>query len=381
MRVDQKPVNQCCGCMNCADVCPVAAISKGIDADGFTVPEIDDEKCIDCGRCVDACAFCHEDTPSYTVLRAYSFKLNNAEALSQSSSGGAFTALSDRVLDENGVIFGSIMDEKLTVRHASAQTASERDGMRLSKYVQSDTGGIFAQVKDFLDKGRTVLFVGAPCQTSQLNRYLGDRSGLVTCDFICHGVPSQELFFAHIASLEKRYKKKASYYTFRSKRYGWNHGIDEVYFTDGSRKDTMAVQSFTRLFQGNVSLRDSCAACPYAGERHNADITIADFWGYEKLSGQNDLKGVSLVLANTEKGASFVSEISAYGSLQEIPLEKIRDRLAVAPFKSIFDVDTFRSAVSKEGYDNAVARALSNSLKKCIKFSVKKKVLKIKSRN
>ena len=92
------------------------------------------------------------------------------------------------------------------------------------------------------------------------------------------------------------------------------------------------------------------------------------------------MKGVSLVLANTEKGASFVSEISAYGSLQEIPLEKIRDRLAVAPFKSIFDVDTFRSAVSKEGYDNAVAKALSNSLKKCIKFIVKKKVLKIKSR-
>ena len=381
MSINNKSGYMCCGCMCCSDVCPVNAISKSIDENGFLVPKVDPDMCIECGKCEASCAFNNDATPALTVKSAYAYKLADPQGLKHSSSGGAFTALSNQILEKNGAVFGSELDESLTVKHTLAFDKEQRDRMRLSKYVQSDTFGIFAKVKELVDKNIPVLFVGTPCQTSQLYSFIGEHPKLVTCDFICHGVPSQSLFSAHIDYLEKRYNKKAVNYTFRSKRYGWNHGIDEIVFLDGSRNDSMTVQSFTRLFQGNISLRDACISCPYAGDHHNSDITIADFWGYEKICGKEDIEGVSLILVNTDKGAKQVSELVTSGSLMQIDLDKIKHRLDVAEFRSIFDVETFRTVLRNEGYESAIAKALSNSLKKQVKFNFKKKVLKIKCRH
>ena len=45
-----KISDECISCGDCADGCPVEAISEG---DGKFV--IDAEKCIDCGACADVC--------------------------------------------------------------------------------------------------------------------------------------------------------------------------------------------------------------------------------------------------------------------------------------------------------------------------------------
>lgn len=51
-------------------------------------------------------------------------------------------------------------------------------------------------------------------------------------------------------------------------------------------------------------LRHSCGVCPFTNTQRPSDITIADFWGWQKtdLNINADDKGVSLVLCNTEKG-------------------------------------------------------------------------------
>ena len=58
-------------------------------------------------------------------------------------------------------------------------------------------------------------------------------------------------------------------------------------------------------------LRRSCGICPYANIKRVSDITIGDFWGWEKLglSINNDNKGLNLVLINTKKGKSFFTKI------------------------------------------------------------------------
>lgn len=50
--------------------------------------------------------------------------------------------------------------------------------------------------------------------------------------------------------------------------------------------------------------RKSCGKCHFANTKRPSDITIADFWGWEKTDPNfnADNKGVSLVLLNTEKG-------------------------------------------------------------------------------
>lgn len=62
--------------------------------------------------------------------------------------------------------------------------------------------------------------------------------------------------------------------------------------------------SFTELFYKGIMLRPSCGKCHYANTTRPSDITIADFWGWEKTDNilNKDDKGVSLVLINTEKG-------------------------------------------------------------------------------
>ena len=47
----------CCGCGACAAVCPHGAISMVPDGMGFRYPRVDMDRCVDCHRCEDVCAF------------------------------------------------------------------------------------------------------------------------------------------------------------------------------------------------------------------------------------------------------------------------------------------------------------------------------------
>lgn len=43
--------SQCCGCNACGDICPKDAIAFNTDIEGFWYPEVDKNKCINCGLC------------------------------------------------------------------------------------------------------------------------------------------------------------------------------------------------------------------------------------------------------------------------------------------------------------------------------------------
>ncbi len=77
--------------------------------------------------------------------------------------------------------------------------------------------------------------------------------------------------------------------------------------------------SFTYLFYQHIMFRHSCGKCHFANTKRPSDITIADFWGWEKTDQDinKDDKGVSLVLVNTEKGREL--------------FEKVKDRMTVIP--------------------------------------------------
>ena len=46
---------KCTGCTVCASVCPASAIQMGRTEEGFLYPNIDEEKCTECGRCLKYC--------------------------------------------------------------------------------------------------------------------------------------------------------------------------------------------------------------------------------------------------------------------------------------------------------------------------------------
>lgn len=77
--------------------------------------------------------------------------------------------------------------------------------------------------------------------------------------------------------------------------------------------------SFTYLFYQHIMFRHSCGKCHFTNTKRPSDITLADFWGWEKTDPDinKDDKGVSLVLINTEKGREL--------------FDKVKDRMTVIP--------------------------------------------------
>ncbi len=308
--------NDCCGCSACANICPKNAIMMIKNSEGFLYPQIDEKLCINCGKCKTVCAFQNKglkEKETKYPLGVYAMKHKSDEVRFNSTSGGAFTAISDYVLEKGGLVYGAAFDDDFNVKHISAYTVLERDAIRGSKYTQSDMTDTFKNIASNLKSGKTVLFTGTPCQCAGLRSFLesqkSDTDNLIACDFVCHGVPSPLLWSEHINSLTKRYGKIDAY-SCRSKVDGW-HGHTEAIMVNGKLKyKSPFIQKERVLFHSDLMLRYSCYNCKYTNYYRPSDITIADFWGIEKCFPEfDDNKGVSLILVNSEKGEKVFEAI------------------------------------------------------------------------
>lgn len=317
--INIKNSADCCGCTACASICAYDAITMKPDVLGFLYPEVDKEKCVDCGLCEKVCAFNDNYDTSLNFDRplAYAARHKDMTEIETSRSGAAFIAISDYILEQGGVVYGVGYTDHFRVIHKRATTKDERDEFKGSKYVQSDMNTVFRQVKQDLRDGKTVLFSGTPCQTSGLNSYVGKRlrENLYLVDIVCHGVPSPFMWRDYIAYLEMKQGAPIVWVNFRDKQqYGWAAHHETFKFKNGGGK-----MSFTFLFYKHIMFRKSCGKCHFTNTKRPSDITIADFWGWQKTDKNinADNKGVSLILLNTEKGRKL--------------FEAVNDRLNIIP--------------------------------------------------
>jgi coenzyme F420-reducing hydrogenase beta subunit len=315
MKAVYQKKEDCSGCSACYSICPQQAIAMKPDEEGFLYPEIEEEYCVDCGSCTAICplvvdgSYKETGTPGFYVARHKS-----PAVLRESTSGGAFTALSEAVLRENGVVYGADYDGNLRVRHRRALTREQRDRLRISKYVQSDMGDAYAQIKADLQAGFTVLFTGTPCQAAGLRGYIGNSpftDRLYICDLICHSIPSPLIWEEYKRLLERESGGKLAWVQFRSKKHAWsreNSNKGFRYGTDNGREqeDDRFYQLF---FAVGAITRPSCSKCRFTDIHRASDLTIADYWGIEKYSPEwYDPLGVSVILVNSAKGAELFEQ-------------------------------------------------------------------------
>ena len=378
-RIDLNP-DACCGCAACANICAHKAITMIEGERGFILPAIDESKCVDCGLCQKFCDFKKDKQYDCNTKHTYSVICKDADVVKHSSSGGAFTALSDVILREGGMIVGAIVESDFTVHHVITGDASERDKMRGSKYVQSSMGFIYVAIKDALKSGKKVLFSGTPCQCAAVRRFFSNKyENLYLVDFLCHGVPSNKLFKEHISFLEGIYGKRINKYYFRSKRYGWNaYSNTETHHEDGSVGTKLINQAFLRFFSSSLSLRDGCFHCKYRSQNRCSDVTIADFWDIEKLTGKDNFTGASLVLLNTEKGKSLINESKDNVDLKEFQYDKVSYRIQLSPDPYPQKYKEFWDTYTSNGYPAVVHRYFNNSLKKRVDYTLRKIAKKIR---
>lgn len=314
----------CCGCTACASICSHDAITMEPDTLGFLYPKVNESKCVECGLCEKVCQFNDNYDHSLNLTKpiAYAARHKDIDEVMKSRSGATFVAISDFILEQGGVIYGAGYKDHFRVVHKRATTKEERDEFRGSKYVQSDLTGVFRQVKVDLKNGLSVLFSGTPCQTAGLNAYIDKklRRKLLLVDIVCHGVPSPSIWENYIEYLEKKQNDKISMVCFRDKsKFGWIAHKETYKFTHGHEISRCI---FTSLFYKNIMLRQSCGNCHFTNTTRPSDITLADFWGWENnVPGFNDdNKGVSLVLLNTELGKKIFSDVRYVLNTNEVSL-------------------------------------------------------------
>ena len=299
----------CSGCEACANICPQNAIEMTRDAEGFAYPKINPALCIKCGRCDATCpALNFKEKIPVALPKIFAAVYDDDKIRRHSSSGGIFSALSEIILQNGGVVFGAAFDKNWRVIHTAAQNFDELENLRGSKYVQSQIGDVYRQVKDAL-RSTLVLFSGTPCQCAGLKHFLGsDPDNLLTVEIICHGVPSPALWEYYIDYIG--YAHDIKHVNFRNKRKGWKDVHFEVNYLDRVRYSIpFAVNLYTRLFSINTCLRPSCSACKFRFPDGQADLTIGDAWGVENFAPEMfDNRGTSLVFIHTAKGKTFLEQ-------------------------------------------------------------------------
>ena len=302
---------KCSGCALCEYLCPKNAITM-VNKDGFLYPKVDESMCVYCGVCTKLCPVNSEKTTESNCIEAFAVKHKDCDIIANSSSGGIFTALSDKILENNGFIIGADFDNDMNLRHVVTSTQEGRNRMRGSKYIQSDTTGIYKTIRDLLKEDKPILFTGTPCQAAAVRKAFPNKDNLYIVDIICHGVPSPEVWKKYVSFIEKKYKKKLSFFSFRNKSLsGWRKYSAKLTFEDDSEiLHNDYTGSFIELFRYDVCLRSSCTECNFTSMNRQGDITIGDFWGVENvLPDISDNKGISAVMINTEKGKQLFEQI------------------------------------------------------------------------
>lgn len=328
------PQNVCTGCYACKQVCAKGAIHSKEDK-GFSYPEIDASQCVDCGLCTKVCPVlnpdqCNDVNKDNAV--SYAIWNNNLRDRMNSSSGGAFSALADKVIKEGGIVYGAAWDNAMRLKHIGVDDINGLESLRRSKYVQSSTDGVFKDVKQKLKLGRQVLFSGTPCQIAGLLSYLGkkDYPNLITVGVVCHGVPSQWSFDKYLREVEEGKNVRVFDCNFRSKNRGWRTDLNTVITaknTDDKEviiDQTLSKNVYMNAFLKQYFLRESCYNCPFKeeGTGNCADIMLSDAWSLWSTIpwGQVDFsKGVSAVVANTEKGRTCLRECAESITVIERP--------------------------------------------------------------
>lgn len=299
----------CSGCAACYNVCHHNAIDMLADACGFIYPRIDVSKCVDCKLCWQTCPVNNPLKASKSEI-CYAAAVKNEEDLLTSSSGGLATAISKKVIQNGGVVYGCSGENPKFVHHERIDNIEDLEHLKGSKYVQSYMGKIIHSVKEDIKNNRLVCFIGTPCQVAGVkNSFKIVPSHLLLIDLVCHGVPSQKMLNDNL----KHYSKDGEEVKLAFRRKHRENGKYSISFGWSLTKVIQNKKLFRPYnkdfymfgFLRCLTFRESCYMCQYARPQRISDITLCDFWGLGKDCELNQGKGVSAVLINNDKGMHF----------------------------------------------------------------------------
>lgn len=332
---------------------------------GFKYPFVNHDVCIECGLCLKVCPELNEPALN-APKQVYALSNKDKGIQTTTSSAGFSTVLSTKIVNEGGIVYGCCQENFEIVGHIRIDNIADLNLIKNSKYVHSDIRDSYRNAKKDLDKRRTVLFTGTPCQIAGLLCYLRKSySNLITLDVVCHGVPPMKMLKEQVRSYSETKNIPAEDIRV-SYRWKQQHRFKPIDIKFGLRTEVRRngkfkivkeendnVNPYMRCFQTGISLRENCLNCHYAQEKRVSDLTAADFWGigHEVSSSMIDNYGVTLLLINTDRGLSLFEQIQKNFDIETHTLNeaKIRNRCLTQPFPRLKERDRFLELYEKEG--------------------------------
>lgn len=316
MSIANKPKSKCSGCNACAEICPKHCITMRRDYKGFYYPQVNKTQCIECNLCTKICPFSKGNIEVHYPQKAYAAWNKDIKSYLSSSSGGVGFVLAKHILKNNGIVYGCIAD-KINIKHIRINKLEDLHKLQGSKYVQSNTNNLFAQIKDDLIYNVPILFIGTPCQVAGLKNYLKYLpKNLYLVDLICHGVPSLKMLHDHIKHIIPKHNIEQI-----SFRKGTEFVI-ELNSTNFTYQGSMWDDNYYKGFMDGIIYRESCYHCIFAQSQRVSDITIGDFWGLKENATKLPQNGISVILPLTLKGLHLIEDISPNLNIYERPINE-----------------------------------------------------------
>ena len=356
MKAILQDINLCYGCSACYYSCPVGAISMIRNKKGYLIPEINDNCCVDCGICKRTCPRLNisiEDKHDFEVFAA---KNKEDSVRNVSQSGGVFWPICEYVFSKHGVVYGCSLDSSnKKAIHIRATSLAEVIPFHGAKYIQSDLGDAFKNIKNDLAAKLLVLFVGTPCQVAGLKSFIGkDDPNLLTIDLVCFGVSSPMIWKGYVDKLESIYKGECLQAKFRDKKYGWqSHFSTVVIKKSNERIISIKDTTFRNIFIGKYANRDSCFSCQFRSINRVGDLTLGDCWGIEETKYKDfaDDKGVSLLIINNNKAWNVINNISAKLEYRKLTQDEASQPALISQYNIPKGRDKFWNKYYKSGVD------------------------------
>lgn len=370
-------IDQCTGCMACKQICPKQCIGEREDALGNIYPEIDLNKCVDCGSCMLVCPEIHADELAFQAIKqANAVWSLNVESRASSTSGGAASEFYANALKQGYWICGVEYMENFHAIHTLSKKESDIRCYKQSKYVYSESGTVYREIKERLKNNEKILFISLPCKVSALKQYLGkEYTSLITVDIVCHGTPAYRQLNEHII----QNSKKAASIRFRFENefaFQVRTDNDELIYNKTGHQD-----EYLAAFLEGLNYRPSCYQCTYARPDRISDITICDFWGLGKeIPWEHFYTGaVSAVLINTEHGMEFFDGCRKSLFVEKRPIdEAVKGNAQLnTPTRMHPKRREFETIYQREGFDNAVNKVLKDIIRKDKKLQQKRNLKKM----
>ncbi len=319
----------CYGCTACSNICPCDAITMLENREGFQMPSINFDKCVNCHACEKVCPHIQGENKSGSIKGVWLYSSKNDEAKLRSASGSAFFELAKNAIESKCFVFGCVWDENLSAKHIVGNALNDVIHMQGSKYMQSDMGNCLSELLSLLRSGNKVLFSGTPCQATAahltaMNLEKGKyRGNLITAAVLCHGVATPKSWMSYKKWLEKKEGSRLIDVNFRNKeKEGYKKSYCRYDFADGHSTYLPTFLPSSPFIEAtlvyNLAIRHSCNHCECKGPNEGCDIILGDW--YAHYTGDGKL-GTSCIVAFSERGRDYV--VKSLSGLKEFSYEEV----------------------------------------------------------